>query len=96
MTIERKTVRQISRLARISLDESEIDHFGNDLGRILDWVQQLEAVDTESVAPFSDMGGELLSRARDDVAEPAPPRDDLLANAPESSEGFFTVPKILE
>lgn len=96
MTISREKVRQISRLARISLDEDELDSYRQDLSQILDWVSQLEKVETDSVAPFSDMGGNLFDCAREDLVEPAPSRESLLANAPEQADGFFTVPRILE
>ena len=96
MTVSIDKVRQISLLARISLEEAELERFRKDLNRILGWVQQLETVNTETLAPFSDMGGNLFERARDDTVLPVPSREKLLANAPESLDGCFIVPKILE
>ena len=96
MTISLDTVRKISQLARISLEEAELERFQEDLIRILNWVRQLEMVDTETLPPFSDMGGNLLERARNDIALPAPAHEQLLANAPQSLEGCFAVPRILE
>lgn len=96
MTISREKVRQISQLARISLNEDELDQFRDDMNQILNWMRQLEEVNTESVPPFSDMGGNLFERARDDIAEPAPAREQLLANAPQITDGFYTVPRVLE
>ena len=96
MTISLDTVRHISRLVRISLDEAETERFREDLSRILDWVHQLESVDTDALPPFSDMGGNLLERARDDSVLPVPAREELLANAPQSQDGCFAVPRILE
>ena len=96
MTVSLDKVRQISQLARISLEEAELERFRRDLNSILDWMNQLEEIDTETLAPFSDMGGNLLECARDDVVLPVPAREKLLANAPESQDGCFVVPKILE
>ena len=96
MTISLDAVRQISNLARISLEDAEMEGFREDLSRILGWVCQLESVDTEMLAPFSDMGGNLLERAWDDTVSSPPSREKLLANAPEGLDGCFAVPKILE
>ena len=96
MTVSLDKVRQISQLARISLEEAELERFRQDLSCILGWVQQLEEVDTEALTPFSDMGGNLLECARDDVVLPVPSPEKLLANAPESQDDCFAVPKILE
>lgn len=90
-------VRKIARLARVSLDDAALEGFRQDLSGILDWMRALEEVDTDAVEPFSHKGGDLLSCAREEDAPVSPPaRDALLANAPESRDGCFVVPKILE
>ena len=96
MKISLDTVRRISRLACISLEKAELERFREDLSHILEWARQLESVDTEALAPFSDMGGDLLECSREDAALSVPSREKLLANASESLDGCFAVPKILE
>ena len=96
MNITTKTIRQIATLSRLQLEEDELEQFREDLSQILDWMGQLESVDTDGVDAFTGMGGSLLDHARDDSTAQTPSPDVLLSNAPERVDDFFTVPKILE
>ncbi|MEM9784841.1 MAG: Asp-tRNA(Asn)/Glu-tRNA(Gln) amidotransferase subunit GatC [Pseudomonadota bacterium] len=99
MSIDGETVRRVARLARIAVEEDEIDGLAGELSSILDWVEQLQAVDVEGVEPLASVNDSTMPRRADGVTAAegeAGIRDDVLANAPEAVEGFFAVPKVIE
>ncbi|TWT44118.1 Glutamyl-tRNA(Gln) amidotransferase subunit C [Phycisphaerae bacterium RAS1] len=88
-------VRRVARLSRLNLSESEVREFAPQLGRILDYVRQVEQIDTTGVAPLAHPVP-LRDVVRDDVPhEPLSP-DQALANAPEREGEFFKVPAVLD
>ncbi len=95
MSIDAAAVAKIARLARIRLSDGEETHLAAELSQVLGWVEQLQQVDTEGVAPMASVVGARLKPRPDVVANPAS-REDILANAPEPAAGFFTVPKVVE
>jgi len=100
MSVTRETVAKIASLARIRMDEPELDHMVPELNAILDWVEQLGEVDTSGVEPMTAVIANTL-RLRDDVVDADPltgggKRDAVLANAPAAEHGFFGVPKVIE
>ena len=95
MSLDEATVAKIAHLARIRLDESQRPAMAEELSRILDWVEQLNEVDTADVAPMTSVAPHTLRRREDAVTDGHYP-DRVLANAPESSSGFFAVPKVVE
>lgn len=95
MAIDKATVLRIARLARIQVDDDAVDGLADELNGILNWVEQLNEVDTDGVQPMTSVVDVTLPQ-RDDVVSDTAPRDDLLANAPEAEEGFFVVPKVVE
>ena len=84
----------MGRLARLELTADEESTFGRQLGQILEYVEQLQAVDTSGLEPTSH-SVPLVNVMRVDEARPGLPREDLLANAPLAEGGMFRVPKIL-
>ena len=95
MSISRQQVEYIAKLARIELDEGEVERFQEDLSAILDYVEKLEELDTEEVEPtthavLSEMAG------RADEREESLSREEVLENAPDSDDGQFRVPKVVE
>ena len=95
MTISREQVEHIAKLARIDLDEEEVEAFGEQLSRILDYAEKLEELDTEGVDPtthavLSEMAG------RSDEVEESLSREEVLQNAPDDEEGQFRVPKVVD
>ena len=92
--LSRDLVVHIASLARIELDDEEIAHFTEHLGKILDHVTQLEALDLESVPPMSHPYP-LSNVLRDAVAGPTVAREEILTQAPDSSDGQFRVPPVL-
>jgi aspartyl-tRNA(Asn)/glutamyl-tRNA(Gln) amidotransferase subunit C len=100
MAVDRATVSRIAALARIRLSEAELEPLANELSRILDWVEQLNEVDTSAAAPMASVVGSGLPMREDRVTDGAC-REAILANAPRTAPsgakaGFFAVPKVIE
>ena len=95
MSIETRTVTRIAHLARLNIPEAEQEKIANDLGKILDWVAQLDEVSLEGIEPLSSVH-DMALRRREDVVNDGGRPDDILANAPAKTAGFFTVPKVVE
>lgn len=95
MSVDKATVAQIAHLARIGVAEEEMDHLAGELNNILQWVEQLGEVNTDDVAPMTSVHEQGL-RWRDDKVDDGNRRDDVLANAPDPANGFYTVPKVVE
>lgn len=93
--IDESTVRHIARLARLRLTDDEVRHFVTQLGAILDYIRQLERLDTRDVEPTAHPLP-VQNVVRED--EPAPPlgAERTLANAPRREAGFFALPKVLD
>ena len=95
MSIDRDTVVRIARLSRIAMEDDALEPMADELNGILAWVEQLGEVDTEGVEPMTGAIAAALPQ-REDEAQAGAPTDDLLANAPETDEGFFVVPRVVE
>lgn len=93
--IDEQQVRHVARLARLRLSEEERKRFASQLDRILDYINQLNEVDTSSVEPMSHPL-DVKNVLRDDEVKPSLGRDEALANAPQQRAGFFIVPPVLE
>jgi aspartyl-tRNA(Asn)/glutamyl-tRNA(Gln) amidotransferase subunit C len=90
-----KDVRHVARLARLELSEAEEQAYAQQLGAILGYAQNLDALDVKGVEPTAHVLP-LKNVLRPDVLEPSLPREQVLANAPDPAKGCFRVPKILE
>ena len=95
MKIDKNTINKIARLSRIKLDDKESEDYINDLNSILDWVEQLNEVNTENVEPLSNISSSILPK-REDVSKDTNSSQEILENAPDKLEGFFAVPKVVE
>jgi aspartyl-tRNA(Asn)/glutamyl-tRNA(Gln) amidotransferase subunit C len=95
MALDKATVARIATLARIRVGEGELEPLAAELSGILDWVEQLMAVDTENVPPMTSVA-EMTLPMRDDVVTDGADRDGVLSNAPRTARGFFAVPKVVE
>lgn len=87
-------VRKVAKLARLDLPEDTIATYTGQLERILDYVDQLQAVDTEGVPPTT-RAVEVVNVTRADTVVPTDVREDLLDQAPQREGDFFRVPKIM-
>jgi aspartyl-tRNA(Asn)/glutamyl-tRNA(Gln) amidotransferase subunit C len=95
MAITREEVMHVARLARLALSEAEADRLRDQLGNILEYIRQLDALDTRDVVPTSH-AVETGTPFRDDSAHPFGDKEAILANAPDRMGDFFRVPRIIE
>lgn len=95
MSLDKATVARIATLARIKVPETDREAVGRELDKILHWVEQLDAVDTQGVEPMTSVAAMTLPLRADEVTD-GDRADDILKNAPNAMHGFFTVPKVVE
>lgn len=95
MQIDEATVKRVARLARIKLTAEEAKGLEGELSGILDWVKQLDEVDTSAVEPMTRVVAMSLKRRADEVTD-GEIADDVTRNAPETVDHFFVVPKVVE
>ncbi|MGK0551242.1 Asp-tRNA(Asn)/Glu-tRNA(Gln) amidotransferase subunit GatC [Enterococcus faecalis] len=95
MAISEEQVKHVANLAKLSFSPSELAEFTNQLGKIIDMVEQLEEVDTQGVA-FTSNVNQTINVMREDVAVPGTAREDLMKNVPEAENGYIKVPAIID
>ena len=84
----------MAQLAKLELSEEEVELFSRQLADILNFVNQMNEVDTEGVEPFVLDYGQ--TPMREDIPQPSLPREEIEKNAPEFENGYFVVPRIFE
>jgi aspartyl-tRNA(Asn)/glutamyl-tRNA(Gln) amidotransferase subunit C len=95
LSVDSQTVRRIAHLARIRIDDDRVDEMREELNTILAFVEQLDEVNTENVEPMTAVVATKM-RLRADAVTDGDKVDAVIANAPESDDGFFMVPKVVE
>jgi aspartyl-tRNA(Asn)/glutamyl-tRNA(Gln) amidotransferase subunit C len=95
MQVDEATVRRIARLARLRISDAEAKGLEKELSGILDWVKQLDEVDTAAVEPMTRVVAQEM-KMRDDVVTDGNIADAVTANAPLTEDHYFVVPKIVE
>lgn len=95
MQIDEATVKRVARLARIRITTEEAKGLEKELTGILNWVEQLDEVDTEGVAPMTRVVPISL-KMREDVVTDGEMADAITQNAPLTDDHFFVVPKVVE
>lgn len=95
MSIDKNTVGKIARLARIRVTEAEKETLAGELTNILKMIEELNAVDTKGVEPMTSVV-QMQTPMREDVVTDGGIAEKIVANAPESTAGFFVVPKVVE
>ena len=95
MSIDKDTVKHISKLARISLDEKKIDSLSKDLTSIMKFIENLNKLNTDKIAPLTSIINASLKSRKDEVKD-GKIRDQILKNSPEKNDEFFVVPKVIE
>ncbi|MEO0816208.1 MAG: Asp-tRNA(Asn)/Glu-tRNA(Gln) amidotransferase subunit GatC [Pseudomonadota bacterium] len=95
MSVSKDDVKKVARLSRIAVDEARLEGLAGELNGILDWIEQLNEVDVDGVAPMTSVVETTLPQREDVVTDGNKP-GDVLANAPRSEDGFFVVPKAVE
>jgi aspartyl-tRNA(Asn)/glutamyl-tRNA(Gln) amidotransferase subunit C len=95
MTLDAATVRKVAKLARIREDESRLEALAAELSGILQWIEQLNEVDTDGVEAMTSAVARSLPM-REDVVTEGGDAAIILANAPRARGGFFVAPKVVE
>jgi aspartyl-tRNA(Asn)/glutamyl-tRNA(Gln) amidotransferase subunit C len=95
MSVDLATVKRVAKLARIAVTEEEAAKMEGELNTILGFVEQLDEVDVEGVEPMTSVMP-MEMKKRTDVVTDGGKADDITANAPESEDNFFLVPKVVE
>ncbi|MDB5477693.1 MAG: gatC [Alphaproteobacteria bacterium] len=93
--MDKQTVLKVAKLARLKIDDERAEVLAADLGGIFKWIEQLNEVDTNGVEPMTSVGGQKAFR-RPDVVTDGNKQAEIMRNAPDSAEGFFVVPKVVE
>ena len=95
MTIDLKTVKHISKLARISIEDEKAKKLAGDLNSIFDFIEKLNKLNTEKVEPLTSIA-ETTLQLRIDEVKSKNIRDQILKNSPDENKDFFVVPKVIE
>ena len=95
MSIDKDTVKHISKLARISLDQKKIDSLSKDLTSIMKFIESLNTLNTDKTIPLTSIINASLKSRKDEVKD-GKIRDQILKNSPEKNDEFFVVPKVIE
>jgi aspartyl-tRNA(Asn)/glutamyl-tRNA(Gln) amidotransferase subunit C len=93
--IDEATVKRIAHLSRLKVTSQEAQSLKRELNGILAWVEELNAIPTDSVEPLTSAGTAALRMRADAVTDGARPAD-ILKNAPKTEDNFFLVPKVIE
>jgi len=95
MSVDQATVRRIAHLARIKVSDDDVPHLQDELNAILSFVEELGAVDVSGVDPMTSVLPMPMKKRADAVTDGSI-ADRIIANAPESEDHFFKVPKVIE
>jgi aspartyl-tRNA(Asn)/glutamyl-tRNA(Gln) amidotransferase subunit C len=98
MPITKEEVTKIADLANLALTPAEADSFAVQLAAIVEYIDQLNALDTSGVKPWQPRGaGEAVHSfaTREDAVRPGPGQEKALENAPDPDEGHFRVPRVI-
>ena len=95
MTIDLKTVKHISKLSRISIDDKKAKKLSDDLNSIFKFIEKLNQLDTKEIEPLTSIVETNLKLRKDEIKSKNL-REDILKNSPEDNKDFFVVPKVVE
>ena len=95
MTIDLKTIKHISKLSRISVDDEKAKKLADDMNTIFDFIEKLNELDTNNVEPLTSVA-ETTLKLRVDEVKSANIREQVLKNSPDENQDFFVVPRVVE
>jgi len=95
MTIDLKTIKHISKLSRISVDDEKAKKLEGDLNSIFEFIEKLNELKTEDIEPLTSIA-ETTLKFRSDEVKSKNIKNQILKNSPENNEDFFVVPKVVE
>lgn len=94
MSVSKEDIKKVSRLARVKINDDQIEGAANKINGIIDWVEQLGEVDTDNVEILTNVHGENLRLQKDEVSD-GDIAEDVLKNSKHAKYGYFSVPKVL-
>lgn len=94
--LDKETIKKLSKLSRIDCSEEEQESLLNDLKKIINYIEQLNEVDTEHVQPCNHVLDDIVNVTREDVVEDILPREIFIANAPSHVGGMIKVPTVIK
>ena len=95
MSIDLKTIKHISKLSRISVDEKKAEKLAGDLNSIFDFIEKLNELKTDNVEPLTYVT-ETTLKLRPDEVKSKNIREQIVKNSPQDNEDYFVVPKVIE
>ena len=95
MSIDLKTIKHISKLSRISVDEKRAEKLAGDLNSIFDFIEKLSELKTDNVQPLTSVA-ETTLKLRSDEVKSKNIREQIIQNSPQDNEDYFVVPKVVE
>ena len=95
MTIDLKTVKHISKLSRISIEDEKAKKLSNDLNSIFEFIEKLNELDTSKTEALTSIAETTLKLRKDKIGSKNI-REDILKNSPDKNKDFFVVPKVVE
>jgi aspartyl-tRNA(Asn)/glutamyl-tRNA(Gln) amidotransferase subunit C len=95
MTIDLKTIKHISKLSRISVDDEKAKKLAGDMNSIFDFIEKLSELDTDNIEPLTSVV-ETTLKLRVDEVKSGNIREQVLKNSPDENEDFFVVPRVVE
>lgn len=93
MSIDKEAVKRLANLSRLRIPEENLDDMVGEITKIIGWVEQLQDVNTDGVAPMNSVVEDMKLPEREDVITDGNIRDQILANAPEEMDGYFWCPR---
>ena len=95
MTIDLKTIKHISKLSRISVDDEKAKKLAGDMNAIFDFIEKLNELNTDNIEPLTSVA-EITLKLRVDEVKSGNIREQVLKNSPDENEDFFVVPRVVE
>ena len=95
MSIDLKTIKHISKLSRISVDEEKADKLAGDLNSIFKFIEKLNQLKTDNIEPLTSVA-ETTLKLRTDEVKSKDLRKQVIKNSPQDNEDYFVVPKVIE
>ena len=95
MTIDLKTIKHISKLSRISVDDEKAKKLVGDMNSIFDFIEKLKELNTDNIEPLTSVA-EITLKLRVDEVKSGNIREQVLKNSPDKNEDFFVVPRVVE
>lgn len=95
MSLDKSTLERVAYLARIKIEDLEIENITAELNNIMKWIEELNEVDVENTKPMTGVSNEFLRERKDEVNDGGY-SDKIVSNAPEKIDNSFTVPKVIE